>query len=211
MTHRTYWDDPYLTALATTVSGTRGNEVTLTESIFYASAGGQESDQGTIAGREVLNARSDGPEIRYELGANHGLAVGDAVMVEIDGARRGRLRRLHMATEIVLELLTQEDPTLIKLGAHIGADKARIDFECDSPLTDRLPAITAAATTMVEADTLIDCGFEGESGRRQWEIAGFARVQCGGTLPARTGEIGPVSLRRRNPGKGKERVEITLD
>jgi Ser-tRNA(Ala) deacylase AlaX len=35
-------------------------------------------------------------------------------------------------------------------------------------------------------------------------------MPCGGTHVARTGEIGPVRLKRRNVGAGKERVEVTL-
>ena len=45
---------------------------------------------------------------------------------------------------------------------------------------------------------------------RYWEIKGFAKVACGGTHLRRTGEIGEIELKRKNPGKGKERVEIRL-
>ena len=45
---------------------------------------------------------------------------------------------------------------------------------------------------------------------RYWEIEGFARVPCGGTHLKRTGEIGPVTLKRVNIGKGKERIEIRV-
>jgi Ser-tRNA(Ala) deacylase AlaX len=41
-------------------------------------------------------------------------------------------------------------------------------------------------------------------------VPGFARVPCGGTHLKRTGEVGAVTLKRRNVGKGKERVEIGL-
>lgn len=33
---------------------------------------------------------------------------------------------------------------------------------------------------------------------------------CGGTHPRRTGEIGGIALKRKNQGKGVERVEIIL-
>lgn len=33
---------------------------------------------------------------------------------------------------------------------------------------------------------------------------------CGGTHPRTTREIGPLHLKRRNQGKGVERIEITL-
>ena len=43
---------------------------------------------------------------------------------------------------------------------------------------------------------------------RYWEIEGFARVPCGGTHLKRTGEVGNIALKRKNIGKGKERIEV---
>jgi Ser-tRNA(Ala) deacylase AlaX len=54
-------------------------------------------------------------------------------------------------------------------------------------------------------------GFDDEPNeRRYWEIRGFSRVPCGGTHVKRTGEIGPIKLKRNNKGRGNERVEIYL-
>ncbi len=206
-----FWDDPYATSLPASVVAATTHEATLDQTIFYAFAGGQERDHGTIGGHEVLDAGWDGPDIVYQLAAGHGLGCGEVVEVAIDGTRRGRLRRLHMATEIVLEVLTQDDPDLEKVGAHIGAAKARIDFASAVTLGERLARISAAANGVVAADLPISTGFSDTARqRRYWEIPGFARVPCVGTLPRRTGEIQGVTLRRRNPGQGKERVEITL-
>lgn len=211
MTRKLFWDDPYRVAAAARVTAVDGDVVTVDGTIFFAFAGGQERDHGTIGGHEVLNAHWDGPDIRYRLPADHGLRVGEPADIVIDEIRRDRLRRLHMATEVVLELFTQHHPALFKVGAHMSPDKGRIDFASDHPITDWVPAIADAANTMIAADVAITRAFEpGSSSRRYWEIAGFAKVACGGTLPDRTGEIGPVELRRTNPGKGKERVEITL-
>ena len=46
--------------------------------------------------------------------------------------------------------------------------------------------------------------------RRFWTVDGFATMACGGTHPASTGEVGMLTLRRRNTGKGKERIEVML-
>lgn len=211
MTRKIFWDDPYRTSLATTVVAVSATDVTVAETIFFGFSGGQESDRGSIGGHEVVEARWNGSDLVYSLAPDHGLAPGDAVDVEIDAKRRSRLRRLHMATEMVLELFTQEDSSLVKVGAHIGADRARIDFLCDESLAPRLDRMEVAVNVMIGADLEIISAFSDESAeRRFWEIADFARVPCSGTHPERTGEIGPVTLRRRNPGKGKERVEITL-
>lgn len=47
--------------------------------------------------------------------------------------------------------------------------------------------------------------------QRYWEITGFAKVPCGGTHIRHTGEVGKISLKRKNIGKGKERIEIFSD
>lgn len=211
MTGLRYWDDPYLTASPSIVTAVAGDEVTLDQTIFYAFAGGQERDHGTIAGRLVLDARWKGSDIVYLVEPGHGLDVGAVVDVEIDRERRERLRRLHMAAEMVLEVLTQEDHDLQKVGAHIAPAKARLDFDSTATITERLPGASVVVNAMITADLPIVTGFSDRAGRRRyWEISGFARVPCAGTLPRRTGEIGPVILRRRNPGRGRERVEITL-
>jgi Ser-tRNA(Ala) deacylase AlaX len=43
---------------------------------------------------------------------------------------------------------------------------------------------------------------------RYWEVPGFARIPCGGTHLKRTGEVGNIMLKRKNIGKGKERIEV---
>lgn len=211
VTRKVFWDDPYRTEISARVTGVEGDVVTLDGTIFFAFAGGQERDHGTIGGRTVEDARWEGPDIIYRLDSGHGLAVGDDVIVAIDPERRDRLRRLHMATEIVLELLTQRHPELQKIGAHMSPERGRIDFAADTPLTARLAEPEEEANRMIEANLIIVRDFYPESTKRRfWRIDDFAEVPCGGTLPARTGEIGPVALRRKNPGRGKERVEIEL-
>ncbi|MBK1838484.1 alanyl-tRNA editing protein [Azospirillum sp. YIM B02556] len=211
MTRKLFWDDPYRTRLDTRIAAVDGDEVALEATIFYALSGGQESDAGTIGRFDVLEARKDGREIRYRLAPGHGLVPGDAVAVAIDWQRRYRLMRLHFAAEIVLELVMHRLPGIRKVGAHIAADKARIDFAWDEPLTPLLPELAERAMTIVVADTVILSGFSDEAAeRRFWEIPGLARVPCGGTHLRRAGEIGALTLKRRNTGKGKERIEIAL-
>jgi Ser-tRNA(Ala) deacylase AlaX len=209
MTHKVFWDDPYRTVLGTHITSVDGDVVTVAETIFYALSGGQESDAGTIAGHAVLQARKDGHEIFYTLPAAHGLAVNDAVEMEIDWARRYRLMRLHFAAELVLELTCKALGTVEKIGAHISQDKARIDFDWPENISPLFPQLTAEAQAIVDADTPIVSAFSDEANeRRYWEVAGLARVPCGGTHLKRTAEVGRLSLKRKNVGRGKERIEI---
>jgi Ser-tRNA(Ala) deacylase AlaX len=211
MTRKVFWEDPYQTRIETTITGVNGAEVTVAETICYAFSGGQERDAGTIGGRIVREARKDGLEIVYTLDPDHGLNVGDPVVMEIDWARRYRLMRLHFAAEIILELVYQTLGPIQKIGAHIAEDKARIDFEWGENIAAAFPDLLARAGVLIAADHPISSAYQDEATeQRTWEIAGFARVACGGTHLKTTGEVGPIALKRKNVGKGKERIEITL-
>lgn len=211
MTRKIFWDDPYLTQLETRVATVEGHDVTLEATIFYALSGGQESDAGTIAGRPVLEARKAGHDIVYRLADGHGLVPGERVTIAIDWPRRYRLMRLHFAAEVVLELAYRHLPGITKIGAHIAQDKARIDFEWPENIANAFPLLNAGLRDIVAADRPIVSAFGDVSNeRRYWEVPGFARVPCGGTHLKRTGEVGAVELKRRNIGKGKERIEISL-
>ncbi|HVO71766.1 MAG TPA: alanyl-tRNA editing protein [Aggregatilineaceae bacterium] len=209
MTRKVFWEDPYLTQLDAHVASVHGDDVTVQETVFYALSGGQESDEGTIGGQRVRQARKEGKEIVYTLERGHGLKPGDAVTICIDWDRRYRLMRLHFAAEIVLELVYQTLESIRKIGAHVAPDKARIDFEWGRNISNEFPALKERAQAIIDADrTIVSAFSDEEHEERYWEIRGFARVPCGGTHLRRTGEVGAIELRRRNIGKGKERIEI---
>jgi Ser-tRNA(Ala) deacylase AlaX len=211
-TKKLFWQDPYLSRLDTHLTSVKADKVTLAETIFYAFSGGQESDAGTIGGPMVLEARKDGKEIIYVLdNIRHGFKADDPVTVAIDWERRYRLMRLHFAAELVLELSYRTFENIQKIGAHIAQDKSRIDFAWPESLSTALPMLKDQAMVLIEADHAITSAFSDEENqRRYWEIDGFARVACGGTHLKRTGEIGSIELHRKNVGKGKERIEISL-
>src|SRR5688572_21674225 len=104
MTHKIFWEDPYLTQLETRITSVNGSDVTVDRTIFYAFSGGQESDSGTIENRDVIRATKDGKQILYTLDRDHALQPGDPVTMSIDWTRRYKLMRLHFAAELVLEL-----------------------------------------------------------------------------------------------------------
>ena len=211
MTRKLFWQDPYRRRLETRIAAVSGDDVMLEETIFYALSGGQESDSGSIGGHPVLNARKEGHDIVYTLPAAHGLRPGNVVQVEIDWQRRYRLMKLHFAAEIILELVYRRFPGIEKTGAHIAAEKARIDFALPEPVTPHLPALKAEAERIIAEDQEIESAWSDEANqRRYWKIRDFAAVPCGGTHLKRTGEIGAIALKRVNIGKGKERVEIAL-
>ena len=119
--------------------------------------------------------------------------------------------RLHFAAELVLELFYKNLGGVNKVGAHIAQEKARIDFAWPESISSLLPLIESDANAIISVNMEIITGFDDEQNeRRYWEISGFSRVPCGGTHVKRTGEIGPIKLKRNNKGRGNERVEIYL-
>jgi Ser-tRNA(Ala) deacylase AlaX len=208
---KVFWEDPYLTRWTTRVARVEGEFLWLDSSIFFAFSGGQESDAGTIGGYVVESAEKDDLDIVYRLSPDHSLQMGQDVAIEIDWIRRYNLMRLHFAAEMVLQIIYQEMPGITRIGAHIAADKARIDFASDVGLAPILSVVQARADALIHANAAIITDYSDvQLQRRFWSVEGFAQMTCGGTHPRSTGEVGPIALKRRNPGKGKERVEIAL-
>lgn len=211
MTHKVFWDDPYQVELESTVSRVDGPCIELEETIFYAESGGQESDTGTIGGIQVIKAEKQGLSIVYTLEHEPNFQAGAIVTTQIDWARRYALMKLHFAAEVILEVVTHRFPEMTKVGAHISADKSRIDFEWHESVKPLLPELQQQAQSVIDshADIISDFSDTSEQ-RRYWKVEGFAQVPCGGTHLKNTSEVGRVQLKRKNIGKGKERIEISL-
>ncbi|MGB7594133.1 MAG: alanyl-tRNA editing protein [Erysipelotrichaceae bacterium] len=208
---KVFWEDPYLTTLHALVTSVEGGTITMDQTIFYAFSGGQASDRGTIGGYPVLDARKVDLEIDYLLPEMHELEVGDEVEILIDADHRDKLRRLHIAAELVLELVYQNFGHPEKIGANITSEKARVDFSWTGNIASTFQFLNVELEKMIAADLpIISCYTDVAHERRTWEILGFARVSCGGTHPRSTQEIGALALRRINLGGNKERIEITL-
>ena len=206
-----FWEDPYRTENHAVIESIEGRDITVRESVFFAFSGGQESDSGTIGGVPVAKAATSDYSIVYTLAADHELQPGDDVFIAIDWDRRYRLMRLHFAAEIVLWLFMQRFPGIVKNGAHISPSRSRLDFRRDEPITSVLPIMQKDANEVIAEDMRIISTFSDEkSERRYWEIPGFGSLPCCGTHIRSTGEIGQISLARKNIGRGKERVEIIL-
>lgn len=211
MTKKLFWQNPYQTEILTTVTSISENDVTLKETIFFAFAGGQESDSGTIDAIAVTKATKDGLQIIYSLEKVPNFKVGDSVVVQIDWPRRYALMKLHFAAELVLVVCQKLFPGIQKIGAHISQDKSRIDFLWSQNLNPYLEKIQNEVQQIIDSNFPIISGFSDElTERRFWEIEGIAKVPCGGTHPKTTKELGIIHLRRDNCGKGKERIIICL-
>ena len=207
---KVFWEDPYQTRLTTKVAEVSGNRILFEETIAFSFSGGQESDKAWVNEVPIVDSVMEGHLIYYTLEDGHGLIPGDIVTMKIDWSRRHRLMRLHFAAELVLELVTQKWG-LEKIGAHIAETKARIDFISPQNISSLFESILADYNAIIQRDVPIHKDFEDvQTGRRFWQIEGFAQVPCGGTHVQSTGEVELITLKRVNLGEGKERIEMTL-
>ena len=206
-----FWEDPYLTEIRAKVINVNKSVITLDKTIAFAFSGGQQSDSGTIGGYKIIEAKKEGNEIFYTIRQNHNLKSNDIVLVKIDWEKRYRLMKLHMAAELILELVYQNYNRPEKIGANITVEKARIDFYWKGNISEIFPELMSKVNNLINSNLDIVSDFSDKKNeKRYWFIENFAKVPCGGTHLRKTGEIGLITLKSKNPGSGKERIEIYL-
>jgi len=210
MVEKLFRKDPYLDSCKATITFSKDGEITLDNTVFFAFAGGQQSDSGTIGGFKVLEARAQGPEIIYKLEDGANLKEGDSVQVQVDMEKRKKIMRLHSAAHLVYGVFSKQYESKKLIGSNVTEDKSRIDFEHETLLTELLPPIEEETNKLIEQNAEIKTyPDENKPDRWWWECIGF-KYPCGGTHVKSLGEIGKIKLKRKNIGAGKERIEITL-
>ena len=210
-TERLYDDDPYLRSFRARVLRVDGYEVELDRTAFYPEGGGQAGDSGVIGGNRVVDTQKDGGTIIHIIEKTPSLSVGDEVGGEIDWERRYRIMRLHSAAHIMEYFLWNQLGHLKRLGSHVDEKKDRADyaFEGRLPPEDLKRVEEVTKDFMVEGHDIRIGTNPAQPGIRIWMCAEI-EMPCGGTHVRNTEEIGKISLKRKNPGKGKERVETNL-
>jgi alanyl-tRNA synthetase len=127
--------------------------IVVNQTPFYGESGGQVGDTGTISNDEGLRAQVT--ETSKQLGrvfVHHaivdagGIKVGDTVKLQIDVARRDRIRANHSATHLLHEALRQRlGLHVAQKGSLVAPDRLRFDFSQPA-------AIDPARIGEVEAD-----------------------------------------------------------
>ena len=233
LTRELFRDDAYLKSATSTVVAADETGITLAETIFYASGGGQPGDTGLIAWEtgeaQVIDTRR---------GANAGLIVhcvaagsvlpapGMQVRMSIDWARRHRLMRMHTC----LHVLTAIVPGPVN-GGSVREDSGRLDFDLQGERLDKAE-IEARLNEMIKGGAAVDTEWVSEEelatrpelvktmsvkppagfGRvRLLRIAGIDLQACGGTHVANIAEIGAVVVTKiESKGKQNRRVSVAF-
>ena len=197
-------------------------DVVLDRTPFYAEAGGQIGDTGTLTtsdGRTRLRVLDTqygipGALVLHRAEVVRGeLAEGDSVTAAIDAERRDRIRRNHTATHILHWALREVlGPHVKQAGSLVAPDRLRFDFSHFQAVTpDELDRIEALAnreiitdapvrhyeTTREHAEAIGAIAFFGEKYGdlvRVLEAGDHSVELCGGTHVHALGFIGPIKI-----------------
>jgi alanyl-tRNA synthetase len=211
--------------------------VFLDVSPFYAEAGGQVGDTGTLSwesgSARVLDCLQlvDGPvrgrvhRARVETGTLH---RDETVTAEVDPERRAAIARHHSATHLLHRALRETlGETVVQRGSFVGPDHATFDFSFSRGLT---PEETQSVERRINAavrDNLVRnvqempvaeaqaTGAMALFGEKYGELVrvvdfgGWSRELCGGTHVGRSGDIGAVIIvAETSIGQGTRRIEM---
>ncbi|MEM9814335.1 MAG: alanine--tRNA ligase, partial [Pseudomonadota bacterium] len=138
----------------------------LNQTPFYAEAGGQVGDHGAIsavdtgASATVTDTRkfAGGRLSAHLVTAAGPLAEGDAVIAEVDRARRSAIRANHSATHLLHEALRRAlGPHVAQRGSLNAPDRLRFDFAHTKAVEPaELTAVEHAVNAMVRQDSPVE-------------------------------------------------------
>lgn len=237
VTERLFLHDPYLREASATVLSAGPAGVVLDRTPFYARAGGQPGDTGTLrwdggAIGVADTVKGEGDTVLHLPAPGGGSlpGAGTQVIAELDWPRRHALMRMHTALHLLCSLL----PGTAVTGGQIGAERSRLDLDLPEPparetLEEGLRSLVAAghpvAAEWVEEAVLDEnpglvrtLSVQPPRGAGRLRLvrigAGATPVDvqpCGGTHVADTAEIGPVCVAKiENKGRQNRRITLTL-
>jgi alanyl-tRNA synthetase len=226
---RPYFEDPYTTAFTATVTAeradARGRWVRLERSWFYPTGGGQECDLGTLGPAAVIDVEEDDAGVVWHLlaaASPAAPAVGEEVAATIDAGRRQGNRQQHTGQHV----LSQAFERVLgaeTLSSRLGEFEGTIDLDRSDLTWDEVSRVEDAANAVVFDDRPVSSILVAPADltayplRKAPKVSGPVRLivvpdwdasPCGGTHCTRTGEIGPIKVRRWEKWKGGTRVEF---
>lgn len=231
MTNRLYYDDSYLREFDGRVTACRPQgekyQISLDQSAFYPTSGGQPFDTGILIGAcgslAVEDVCVDDAGEVWHL-VETPVPVGTPLHGKIDWERRFDHMQQHggehMLAGAVYRLLNGST-----IGLHLGKDNSSIDVTLPDDrahLTkEEINALEWQVNTWIQEDAGVRCWFpeEAELARlplrkpptvkthiRIVAFGDYEMVACGGTHPASAGQVGLLKILSVTPAKGKARI-----
>ena len=223
---RPYFDDPYTVAFQATVqslrSDSRGNWVSLRETYFYPTGGGQESDLGTLGAAAVVDVEEDDGGQVWHLITGATFRPGDSAFATINAGRRRGSRQQHTGQH-VLSATFERVLGAYTVSSRLGEFEGTIDLDRPDLTWSDVERVEEVANGIVFDDRPVQSLIVEPADlgrfplRKPPKVDGPVRLivvsdwdvsPCGGTHCTRTGEIGPIKVRRWEKWKGGVRVEF---
>ncbi len=232
MTEEIFRQDSYVRDCVAIVTAVHDKGFEIDRTVFYPTGGGQPGDTGTLTladGRTapIVDAvKATGGVLHVVPPEAPRLAIGEAVKVTLDWARRFRHMRMHTALHVMSRVIVGD-----VTGGQVGADKSRLDFNLPGEVPTK-EAITEAVNCLLALDSAVVARWITDEelaarpelvktmsvrppvggGRiRLLDIDGVDLQACGGTHVARLGEIGRIEcVKVENKGKMNRRFVIQL-
>ena len=237
-TEKLYYSDFYLSQTPARVVKLGPDFVELDVTIAFPEGGGQESDRGSIVladGRVLrfidvkrlyghfsgLSEFSDLQVAGVILHMIHpddqpmlaDLAIDAEVSVQIDVERRARLSLSHTASHLLYLGVGQHRPDAVAstIGCHIKDDGARFDFGVAERFSaEQIALIESCANAFVaRAAAITVSAHPSVPDARLWHCEGHV-IPCGGTHLDNAAAVGPIQVRRKSVGAGKERLACSF-
>lgn len=211
-------------------------ELFLDRTPFYAEAGGQVGDTGTVTGPEGEVQVEDTKHPSEGTIAHIGrlrigrIRVGQAVRAAVDAERRRQIMRHHTATHLLNRALEEVTGRRdLQRGSWVGPDHTTFDFPLDRALTaDELARLGARINDQVRAalplhvrllpyEQAIATGathvFDEKYGDRVRVVCfgDWTCEFCGGTHVSNSADVGPVVITSESSiGLGLRRLDMTV-
>ena len=181
--------------------------ITLDQTAFYPTSGGQPHDLGRIGEANLLDVRDEGDEILHVV--DQPVCSGE-VQCCIDWPRRFDHMQQHTGQHL-LSAMFQERFGRPTVSFHLGADLSTIDLRGPEPSEEMLEGAERAANQIIFEDRPVTVRYgtaedlAGLGVRKEVERAGILRAieiegadlqPCGGTHVKSTGQIGILLVRR---------------
>lgn len=195
--------------------------VTLEETLFFPTGGGQPNDVGRIKDIVVFDVEEVEGEIRHYI-AEPSLEVGESVDMEINWHRRFDFMQQHTGQHILtasfVELFGIQTTSF-----HLGKEIVTIDLDVKKVSDEQLLEVEKRANQIILENRHIETKWVSkdeldayplrkqvavEEDIRLVIIPDFDYNGCGGTHPSSTGQIGTIKILDTEMQKGNVRVHF---
>lgn len=203
-----YYERPYDFEFEAKIVEVADNYVVLDRTLFYPGGGGQPSDTGYLSDVRVERVEKR-DKILHFLEEKPTFNVGSVIHGRIDRERRLKIMRVHTALHLLNNICDKMLGNIEHVGSGMSDEKGHIDIYYPPRVKpDLRQKITAAINKVIHEGAEVKTWFDGQM--RYVQIGDYDALMCGGTHVWNVNEIGEVRLKRKNVGKGKDRLEVTI-